>query len=53
MKERSKGTRAVPLFPPGCISRDHAAVASEWHYFVLWSRLARTCPHRALAVYSF
>ena len=46
MKERSKGTRAVPLFPPGCISRDHAAVASPWHYFVL-------CPHRALAVYSF
>ena len=39
--------------PPGCISRGHAAVAFSWHYFVLGSRLAHTCPHRTLAVYSF
>ena len=32
MKERSYGTRAVPIPPPRYVSRDHAAIA---HHFVL------------------
>ena len=30
MEERSWGTRAVPLFPPGCILRDRAAFTSHF-----------------------
>ena len=47
MKEMSLGTRAVPFFLPGCISRDHAALA---HHFVLGSRFARTCPDRSCCI---
>ena len=39
MKERSYGTRAVLLFPRGCISRDHAAFAP---HFVLGFRFEWT-----------